>query len=81
MSSLYDKVFKYVAKTSRKINDKWFGGTSTESLSGRSYRLRHKLGWRIARNFINILFFWQDDHCRQIHYGEVLNGLARKDML
>lgn len=76
MNKMYDFVFKFVAKASRKLNDKWFGGTSTESLSGRSYRLRDKLGWRISRNFINMLFFWQEDHCKSIHESEVDRGLV-----
>jgi hypothetical protein len=76
MNRLYDSAFKLVAKTSRKLNDKWFGGTSTESLSGRSYRLRNQLGWRISRNFINMLFFWQEDHCKMIHESEVERGMV-----
>jgi hypothetical protein len=76
--NLYDKAFTLVAATSRKINDKWFGGTPSESLSGRSYRLRYKLNWRIARNLINCLFIWQDDHCKTIHEGEVERGLLNE---
>ncbi len=68
---MYDFFVKVVGTVSRWLNDNVFWGTKSESLSGRSYRLRHKLHWRVARNLINGLFFWQDDHCKQIHEGEI----------
>ena len=74
---MYDLFVKVVGTVSRWLNDKIFWGTKNESLSGRSYRLKHKLRWRIARNMINCLFIWQDDHCRNIHEGEVERGLVK----
>ena len=77
MSNVYDKVVDYLASVSRLINDKWFGGVASESLSGRSYRLRNEsVGWRISRALINILFFWQKDHCKAVHEGEVKRGVV-----
>lgn len=51
------------------------GGHPDETLSAAAHRrhLAGKSGWR---NFINALFFRQEDHCRDAHASE----LARKQL-
>lgn len=36
---------------------------ANESISGRSYRE----GWRLAERIINVLIFWDADHCRRAY--------------
>ena len=39
---------------------------ANESISGRAYRQ----DWAI-RKLINILFFWQEDHCKEAYFADV----------
>jgi hypothetical protein len=43
--------------------------TANESISGRSYRC----GWKRAERVINLLFWFDPDHCRQAHFRDVMN--------
>ena len=52
------------------------GDNPNESLSGRCYRQAvlgpdPKKRWYYAYRGINILFFWQEDHCRSSYLMEV----------
>lgn len=49
--------------------DGW--GWSDESLSARAYRLRETNPY--PYHFINTLFFWQDDHCKEAYKSEKNN--------
>lgn len=49
------------------------GGWPDETLSSRAYR-QHLRGRNFLRNFINTLFFWQNDHCK-LAYEEELDRL------
>lgn len=40
-------------------------------VSARAYVNRHRCGWGIAYRIINVLFFWQDNHCRESHSADV----------
>jgi hypothetical protein len=40
------------------------GGWPDETTSARSYRQRDKRFWGFMYRAINVLFFWQDDHCK-----------------
>jgi hypothetical protein len=40
------------------------GGWPDESTSARSYRMRESLFWGFMYRAINVLFFWQKDHCK-----------------
>lgn len=46
------------------------GGHPDETLSAAAHR-RHLDGRSGWRNFINGLFFWQEDHCREAHVSEL----------
>lgn len=47
------------------------GGYADETFSARCYRRRHAsyFMW-CARKFVNGLFFWMDDHCKQAYESE-----------
>lgn len=46
-------------------------GYPDETLSSRAYRQRHKFRWSVMQEVINLLFFWQPDHCRQAYTSEI----------
>lgn len=48
-----------------------FGGYADETISSRSHRayVSGKRKW--TRNIINVLFFWQDDHCKKAYESEI----------
>lgn len=49
----------------------FFGGYADETISSRSHRayVSGKRKW--TRNVINVLFFWQDDHCKEAYESEM----------
>lgn len=49
--------------------DGW--GYADETLSARAYRLRDMSAF--PYKFINAIFFWQDDHCKEAYESEQLN--------
>ena len=48
-----------------------FGGYADETISSRSHRayVSGKRKW--TRNILNVLFFWQDDHCKEAYESEI----------
>lgn len=46
------------------------GGFADETISSRLHRRRLK-GHAFAAKFVNLLFFWQDDHCREAYESEL----------
>jgi hypothetical protein len=40
------------------------GGWADETISARAWRQRHKVRWQLAVDLIDMVFFWQDGHCR-----------------
>lgn len=53
------------------VNAVLFSGMADETLSARSYRKRYERRWLIAYNIINMLFFWQHDHCEEAFESEI----------
>lgn len=50
-----------------------FGGFADETLSARAHRMRlkkHKW-WGWAAGAIDLLFFWQDEHCKTAYESEI----------
>ena len=49
------------------------GGYPDETLSSRAYRLEQKgkLFGRLFRPLIDLLFFWQDEHCYEAYLSEL----------
>lgn len=54
-----------------QLGNTLLGGWADETISARAYRQQHKLRWRIALNFIEVLFFFQEDHCRKAFEAEL----------
>lgn len=54
------------------------GGEPDETLSAAAHRLHLKgrSGWR---NFINRLFFWQEDHCKAAYESEKARSQLPKE--
>ena len=48
------------------------GGWADETISARAYRLRHRNPYKIYRLLIDLLFFWQGNHCEQAYESERL---------
>ena len=47
-------------------------GKADETLSARFYRNRNNSGWwSFWYRATNVLFFWQEDHCRASYYSEL----------
>lgn len=47
-----------------------FLGYADESISARAYRLRDK-GWSWQHKWIDRLFFWQQNHCKESYISEL----------
>lgn len=49
------------------------GGDADETLSARAHRMREKKHkwWGWTARAIDMLFFWQDGHCKQAYESEV----------
>lgn len=56
------------------------GGWADETISSRAYRLRHRMPYRLYRFVIDLLFFWDADHCRQAYESERLRMQAPPEL-
>ena len=52
-------------------------GSPDETLSARAYRNKDMYGYPYV--VINYIFFWQEDHCRQAYWSEVIRAHLPKD--
>lgn len=49
-----------------------FGGWPDETLSAVAHRYApYSMRWNIVRKLLNLIFFWQDDHCLDSYLAEV----------
>lgn len=48
-----------------------FCGTCDETLSSRAYRLKIERDRCIPYYLINLIFFWQEDHCKEAYESEI----------
>ena len=49
-----------------------FGGWADETISARAYRCSSdKRHWMITKHIIDVLFFWQIQHCMQSYVSEI----------
>lgn len=55
------------------LNATFFGGWADETISARAHRnsFAGKKKWVIFERWINKLFFWQEEHCREAYLREV----------
>ena len=49
------------------------GGWPDETTSARSYRMRHTRFWGFMYRAINLMFFWQEDHCKWAYEMETVS--------
>lgn len=49
-------------------------GFPDETLSARAWRERRRRPWGVVRAAIDLLFFWQPDHCRRSYLRELERG-------
>jgi hypothetical protein len=48
------------------------GGWPDETLSAAAHRYApYSMRWNIVRKLLNLIFFWQDDHCLDSYLAEV----------
>ena len=66
-----------VSVLSRLLNAAVLGGSTHQTTSARAH-IETSSGWRFGRRLINVLFFWQRDHCKWAWEQEVAN--ARKTL-
>jgi hypothetical protein len=74
VKAVTDRLGKLFVLLSQLLNVLLLNGSPDETISGRCYRQGVLLGdkrWKKARNVINVIFFWQDDHCRISHQKDV----------
>lgn len=45
-------------------------GFADETLSARAWRLGNSDRWLLIYYIINMIFFWQEDHCREAYRAE-----------
>lgn len=45
-------------------------GLADETLSARAWRLRERPVWGLARCLVDLLFFWEADHCEDSYRKE-----------
>ena len=50
------------------------GGYADESISARAYRSRSNPFWQQVQLLIDLLFFWDADHCKKAYLAERNNS-------
>ena len=56
--------------SSQTVNVVVLNGLPDETVSGRAYRKGQLEGirkWRVLQNFIDFIFFWENEHCKASH--------------
>ena len=64
------RLLRLAALGSQLINVVLFDGSPDETVSGRSYRqgvIQGDAKWCRRRQWIEKVFFWDDDHCKKSH--------------
>lgn len=86
MGRLKEQLGRIAAWISQGANCILLWGHHDLTVSARLYLNRDRKGWRRAYNFVNKIYFWQDDHCRiswlaDIHWANELLEQKHKDLL
>ena len=63
LNSLLKWLARVAAWMSQTVNLFLLFGHHDQTISARCYVNRCQPGWRWAYRIINVIFFWQDDHC------------------
>lgn len=67
---------RVAAWLSQGINCVLLGGSPDQTVSARAYVNRNDATWAFVYCAINMVFFWQEDHCRDSHQADVDFALA-----
>lgn len=58
-------IVRGAAWISQGINWFFLNGCHDQTVSARCYVNRERLPWKFAYHTINMIFFWQKDHCKE----------------
>ncbi len=62
---------KQIAIAADQFFNTLLGGYADETLSARSWRMQFKKRrWMVMRILIDVIFFWQDEHCLSAFLSE-----------
>lgn len=61
--------FQVLVAVDQLVNT-FFGGMADETISSRLHRRRLR-GNALGAKLVNLLFFWQDDHCKEAYESEM----------
>lgn len=64
-------LWRVFAWLSQGVNVIFLGGHEDETVSARAYRQKHFMRWLILYQALNLIFFWQEDHCQQSYDRDV----------
>lgn len=64
-------LFRTAAWLSQGINCVLLNGSPDQTVSARAYLNRNTEYWGKAYTIINLVFFWQEDHCRESHEADL----------
>lgn len=62
---------RVAAWLSQGINCVLLNGSPDQTVSARAYVNRCDPVWALTYHTINVIFFWQEDHCRNSHWADV----------
>lgn len=71
MKTIIKQFVRIAAWLSQGINVLLLGGHQDQTLSARLFINRNKKYWRIGHKVVNIIFFWEDDHCYKSHMKDI----------
>lgn len=63
-------LMRILGAISQLANAAFLLGDQNESISGRAYRA----GWVMTAKFIDMLVFWENEHCHMAHREDVLRA-------
>lgn len=63
-------LWRVLVVMSQMVNVVLLFGHPNETVCARCYRNRHKRGWATAQAIIDIVFWWQCEHCRESHLSD-----------
>ena len=62
---------RVAAWLSQGVNCALLNGSPDQTVSARAYVNRSDPVWGSTYHTINVIFFWQEDHCRDSHLADV----------
>lgn len=65
-------VTRIAAWLSQGINCVVLGGSPDQTVSARAYLNQKEEYWDVVYKWINKLFFWQQNHCKESHEADIV---------